>query len=843
MSVSHRKKTDRQNNHNMSRFFAAGYTSDALSSEEEDLLSSSEEELQLSSQEELLTDSEFENDSDEESSEDEDYLGAGPLYFLKKDFLNSGQADLDLDSEDERKVVKSAKEKLLDDILELVDLIYNLHNVENWAAVLTEFDRLGRTLTKAQQQNVAVPNLFFRILGALDKSVLGEKDKKKLPADQNRAFNTMKQRMKKAAKEWQPYLDLYHENAAAFDQEEPVVLALAQVELTPAPQAQAARLMLPVFTTLKTISELRGKKNIDKAEQVAVLESLLEDVLPTQKLFEIITVYQMLLSVRFDALLNQLYMPIDLWKQNEKDLTDFLLLLEKLVGQYWVSELGVPTDDIDLEPPANENGVKVILGSVAALVERLDDEFTRSLQNADPHSIEYIERLKDEAGLYALIVRAQVYVELTTSVSEHLARIALRRLDHVYFKPDQLIAQNEELAWQNVWPGLGLEKSVLVTKDQQPAQIVAALLGFLAEQDNDIYKHQAVLRKTYYNAVNAKYAEARELFLDSQLYNIVGSVDSSTQVLYNRALVQLGLSAFRAGHIEELHQILNEILNSQRLKELLGQGYNSKFPSQVTSAERQKLLPFHMHINLELLECVFMTLSLLIEIPALAVAGTTKDSRRKASIKLFKAKLEFHDRQYFTGPPELIKDHLIYASKYLQRGDWAKAYKLLLLIKIWRLFPDSDAMLLMLKNQLQVEGLRTFIATYKSIYTNVSLAKLAQQFQLDLQEVHQILDRMIQAGDVRGSLSEKPGFVNFASDGPQRSKLQELAIVMNDKKGLLKDKNEKTSSNGHGKKQALQQQQQQQKEQKEQKEFLYEENSRFRYANVNTNNDEFQVTA
>ena len=120
----------------MSRFFAAGYTSDT-SSEEEDLLSGSEEELMSSSEEEFSTDSEFDNDSDELSSEDEDYSGAGPSYFLKKDFLKGSGGDSDLDSDNEgRKVVKSGKEKLLDDMRELVDLIYNSRNLENWSDVL-----------------------------------------------------------------------------------------------------------------------------------------------------------------------------------------------------------------------------------------------------------------------------------------------------------------------------------------------------------------------------------------------------------------------------------------------------------------------------------------------------------------------------------------------------------------------------------------------------------------------------------------------------------------------------------------------------------------------------------
>ena len=68
----------------------------------------------------------------------------------------------------------------------------------------------------------------------------------------------------------------------------------------------------------------------------------------------------------------------------------------------------------------------------------------------------------------------------------------------------------------------------------------------------------------------------------SQFYSNINSAESSLQVQYNRALVQLGLSAFRAGSIEESHKILNEIVNSQRSKELLGQGFNSKFPNQAT---------------------------------------------------------------------------------------------------------------------------------------------------------------------------------------------------------------------------------------------------------------------
>lgn len=809
----------------MSRFFAAGYTSDTSS--DEDLLSSDENISEIS------TDSEFALDL-EELSDDSDYDVRGPSYFLKKDFLK-GAAALDSDLDLDRRVVKSARDKLGDDVAEAIDALTNAYNLENWSLVLTEFDRLQRLLVRAHQQHVQVPNAYYKAVCQLESGVAAvsaDRAAKKMPGDQSRAFNTIRQRLKKLAKTLAPYVELYAENPAAFDGDEPVQLDDGLGD-TAAPASD--RVVSPVFAALKQVAETRGKKNIDKHEQVAALERLAESA---QTVFERLCLFQMVVSVRFDAAASQAYMPLKMWAAQFRDIGDLLLLLETNAQTYRLSETAALTDDLDVEPAPDAAGVRHVLGSVLAMVERLDDEFTRLLQNTDPHLLEYIERLKDGAALYRLIVRAQVYVELATGRGEHLARVVLRRLDHIYYKPDQLIAVNEKTAWADTWEGIELENSSLVTRGNEPAEVVAALYEYLRQPENGDYSKHALLAYTYYHAVNSRYAAARDLFLTSQVWGVIATADLAVQVLYNRALVQLGLSAFRAGEIDESHQILNEIANSQRLKELLGQGFNLKYPSQASAAERLRLLPFHMHINLELLECVFMTASLLIEIPALAAAAKPKDARRKASIKSFKSKLEFHDRQYFTGPPESIKDHLIYALRYLQRGSWAKSYELLLSIKIWNLFPDHAALLAMLRRQLQVEGLRTYIFTYKAIFSKLSVATLAQMFELDAATVADIVDRML-AEDIQGSV--EAGFINFATDEPQRSKLQELAIVMNEKVGLLNEKNEKTAANGHGRKQAIQQQQQQQKEQKEQKEMLQEENNRFRYANVNTNNDEFQV--
>lgn len=127
-------------------------------------------------------------------------------------------------------------------------------------------------------------------------------------------------------------------------------------------------------------------------------------------------------------------MPIDVWSSAQKEIDQLVIILIK-ERQYSVQEqVDFEYDELLERTPEKEgDSIVRVRGSIISFVDRLDDEFTRSLQNIDPHGTEYIERLRDEKVLYQTITLAESYFELLKK-EDSLARVMMRRLDHIYYK-------------------------------------------------------------------------------------------------------------------------------------------------------------------------------------------------------------------------------------------------------------------------------------------------------------------------------------------------------------------------------------------------------------------------
>lgn len=81
---------------------------------------------------------------------------------------------------------------------------------------------------------------------------------------------------------------------------------------------------------------------------------------------------------------------------------------------------------------------------------------------------------------------------------------------------------------------------------------------------------KACLYWIYNLALNGKYELAYETFLSSVSYEQISQMKSVLQLHYNRALVQLGLAAFRQGLINEAHIHLADLMSRDKVyKDLL----------------------------------------------------------------------------------------------------------------------------------------------------------------------------------------------------------------------------------------------------------------------------------
>ncbi|KIY44324.1 eukaryotic translation initiation factor 3 subunit 8 [Fistulina hepatica ATCC 64428] len=764
------------------------------------------------------------SDDSDESNESDDESDARPQRHRGLPRMSDAS---DEDGDDEPRVARilSAQEKRLVEMEATGKVIDNALKINDWVAISAEFDKLVRLVQRQHNISEPIPPFYVKTLVSLESSVTSsmarEKEaKKKMNATNAKALNSMKQKVRKSIKEYEDDVKRYQADPESFERDYTAQVSHDAVSTAAAVPGAASALQdggedaddfqtvgkggksvaytsESILKNLQAINEARGKKACYAiSEQIKTLEKLLEVAATT---YQRIRVLLALISSRFDYNSSVItYMPIDLWLAAQREV-DQLVGLLMVSPQYSVKETTNDYDELaERLPEAEPKGIVMIRGSVISFVDRLDDEFTKSLQNIDPHGTEYVERLKDEKVLYCTICRAEALYENRQQM-DALSRVLMRRLEHVYSKPDVVVQVLEAAAEADTirpsamqWTG---STSVLVL----------ALCVFLYKSNTSLLRTRAMLMHIYHHALHNEFYTARDMLLMSHLQETIHSADVATQILYNRTVVQLGLCAFRSGLIKEAQGTLQEIVSTQRVKELLAQGvHQQRFQSltvEQEKTEKARQLPFHMHINTELIEAAFLVSSMLLEIPLLASFGNESDEvKRKAISKPFRRLLDFADRQVFTGPPESTRDHIMQASKALQEGEWGRCRDLIKSIKIWSLMPGSDALKDMLSRRIQEQGLRTYLFTYAPHYNALSLGLLARTFDLSLREVTSIVSKMLWNEELGASLDQSGppdsnsgktsgGIVVF--HGIELSRTQQLAQTLSDKLSMMVDHNEK----------------------------------------------------
>jgi hypothetical protein len=475
-------------------------------------------------------------------------------------------------------------------------------------------------------------------------------------------------------------------------------------------------------------------------------------------------------------------MPVTLWKACHDNLIKMLNILEQNPG------IALHDLDVDDKPAAafpadgesdsmasfemeEEQELKLVSGNLVAFIQRLDDEYTKSLQSIDPHTKDYIQRLQDETSFLELAERAQTYYEKTNKPRQ-AARIAARRVEHLYYKSDA-------------------HSGAPAAEVKDDSKVLLDKLAHLVYHNGDERsKTRTILCQIYHHSLHDRFYQARDMMLMSHLQESIGRTDIPTQILFNRTMVQLGLCAFRNNLIKQAHSCLMEVCSSRRIKELLAQGTNTNYTDRTPDQEkleRKRQLPYHMHINLDLVDAVHLISAMLLEIPNMA--QNALDTKKKVISRTFRNLLDYFERQVFTGPPENTRDVIMTAAKGLQKGEWKQTVDLLLGLPIWAFLQNSDKVKEALKKKIQEEGLRTYIFTYSSYYDSMSLDQLSETFALSKNTIHSLVSKMMISEELHAAWDQPTSAIVMHK--AEATKLQYLALQLAEKAATFVENNER----------------------------------------------------
>uniref|UniRef100_A0A8C5E9Z4 Eukaryotic translation initiation factor 3 subunit C n=1 Tax=Gouania willdenowi TaxID=441366 RepID=A0A8C5E9Z4_GOUWI len=773
----------------------------------------------------------------EESSSADEITPKAPGTTLKQSLLLSD------DEEDTKRVVRSAKDKRFEELTNLIKTIRNAMKIRDMAKCLEEFEQLCRAFLKSKNivDKEGVPSFYIRLLADLEDylNLLWEdkEGKKKMNKNNAKALSTLRQKIRKYNRDYETEITAYKEvserrfscsssdsdddddddddgvSAKAFLKKKPESAPDASKFLKsskgsgvsvdiqkqqacwrtslekPKMFAKGTEINIPVVVKkLNEILQARGKKGTDRAAQIELFNALAA-ITAENNLGQGI-----LVKIKFNIIASlydynpnlAAFMKPDMWKKCLDCINELLDILFEDNNIFIGENIAEDSENLAIsEQPFR------VRGCILTLVERMDEEFTKIMQNTDPHSQEYVDNLKDEGKVCNIIDRLLDYLE-TKGSTEEICRVYLRRIMHTYYKFDYKTHRRS----------LGLPAESKSEQDQDESEgedsaiIMDRLCKFIYAKDRtDRIRTCAILCHIYHHALHSRWYQARDLMLMSHLQDNIQHADPPVQILYNRTMVQLGICAFRQGMIKDAHNALLDIQSSGRAKELLGQGLLMR-NMQERNAEQEKIekrrqVPFHMHINLELLECVYLVSAMLLEIPYMAAHEF--DARRRMISKQFHHQLRVGERQPLLGPPESMREHVVAASKAMKMGDWRTCHSFIINekmnSKVWDLFPETQRVREMLVRKIQEESLRTYLFTYSSVYDSISMHTLSEMFQLEIPTVHSIISKMIINEELMASLDQPTQTVVMHRTEP--TSLQNMALQLAEKLGSLVENNER----------------------------------------------------
>jgi translation initiation factor 3 subunit C len=772
--------------------------------------------------------------------------------------------------EDQRRVVRSAKDKRFEALTTVIDRIKDKMRIEDFVAMADEFDELNKQFDKSKKviEKEGVPLFYIRICYVLENFLtnLPADKKSALKPANKKAYNTLKHKVKKNNKLYEDKLKAFAEKPTYSDEEDedddedvkkatkkgkaqgddsddeewkskasesddedededeeddvrkylessdPMVRRnywlkreTADVKKKRERKIRAptqntkfeedeeevvAKPKRPAYTLdeldkkIVEIVERRAGRKAFKEKKVSVEDDLeaLQEFFDKVKGDDIkrVELLLILMPTRLDysRQFSQYCMSRALWFENFENLQEFL----KIIKNKKASLNQVRTFQKDGDLFYKENAV---VESFSTHFDGLDNELYKAFKTIEPSTFEYAERLRDYASMIRLSDEAVNHFK-TANDDFHSTKFAQKKLEYTYYMPDKLF---EKLRVSAADRAINTKNEFY--QETASEKVVHELATKVYTSNDNKLIIKTLLYHIYNHAINGRYHVAKEYFLMSHIPEIASGLDAATQIIYNRTLVQLGISAFSLGLIQESVNALADIMNTGKIRELLGQGI-SKYPVN-EKEERRRLLPYHMHINIELVETVYLIAAMLNEIPNIMI-DPVEASKKQAS-KAFRRQYELYKNFY--GPPETSRDRIMIAGKDLQHGDWRKCYDNLTSTNLWgKITQDAQKTKENLLNKVKEQAFKCYVFSLQNCYDSISIESIATRFDLDKDAVHAIISKLVFNREIKAYLDIDSNCLIFEKG--DTNKLESKALILADRVSTLLVNNEKIMDSKYG---------------------------------------------
>uniref|UniRef100_A0A2C9JIY5 Eukaryotic translation initiation factor 3 subunit C n=1 Tax=Biomphalaria glabrata TaxID=6526 RepID=A0A2C9JIY5_BIOGL len=743
------------------------------------------------------------------------------------------------DEEETRRVVRSEKDKRFEEIRTIIKQLKNHKKIKDFANVLTDFEGLTKAFEKARKvvDKEGVPKFYIRTIVELEDFINecweDREWRKTISKNNSKGLSSVRQKIKKYNRDFETDINSFKANPDAFEdeaeeEEEPKELADDESEdEKPKPVAKKVE-EKPSKPVKAAVEDDDDDDDSDWGSEDSEESSSSDDDMPA--VGKLTAEYFLKSTTEQEAQRREERKREKRLKKEEKEEK------RKEDDESGWTEVTSGPPSVPVEKPKMFAKDQEI--TVEAVVKKLNEIIAMRGKKGTDRSvmIEMLRELKTiaEANNLGKPVMVKICFNIMAAIYDYNPNIATCMKNDMWENSclptiqellDTLVENNDIVVGENI-----PEESEQL--DKSPYRIRGCILTMVERLDEEFTKmlqacdahstefverlkdEQAMcdiidkLEKYLEKIGNSE--EMCRIYLrkiehlyykfDASSFDLKGNKVSHLQALleeklYNRTLVQLGLCAFRQGHIRDAHNALVDIQSSNRAKELLAQGLvpqrqHERSPEQ-EKIEKRRLLPYHKHINLELLECVYLVSAMLLEIPYMAAHEL--DVRKRMISKNFHHVLKMSERQTLTGPPESMREHVVAASKAMKNGDWKKCRDYIINekmnAKVWDLFFQADKVRDMISAKIQEESLRTYLFRYSSLYDSLSLESLAAMFQIESTLAHATISKMIINEELMASLDEPTQIVVMHRTEPTR--LQSLALQLSEKVGSLVENNER----------------------------------------------------